>query len=126
MASRGQPPSSALAKEAARNAPTRSSRLHGHDGSVGPRRIRRRAAPIAPRIAAAATRALPLLIIAGGAESLLSGAELLAEHARAAGVETQSSVYPEQPHGWLMLPKLPASIDAADEIRTWFLARLAG
>ena len=42
-----------------------------------------------------------------------------------AGVETQFSVYPEQPHGWLMLPKLPASIEATEEIRRWFLDRLA-
>ncbi|MBK5288417.1 MAG: alpha/beta hydrolase [Acidimicrobiia bacterium] len=67
----------------------------------------------------------PLLIIAGGAECLLSGAELLAEHARAAGIETQVSVYPDQPHGWLMLPKLPASIEAGEEIRLWFLAHLS-
>jgi acetyl esterase/lipase len=66
----------------------------------------------------------PLLVVAGGAESLQSGAELVAEHAREAGVETTLSVYPEQPHGWLMLPKLPASVQASEEIRDWFLARL--
>ncbi len=66
----------------------------------------------------------PLLIIAGGAETLRSDAELLAEHARAAGVETQFTIYPEQPHGWLMLAKLPASIEAAEEIRRWFLAHI--
>ncbi len=66
----------------------------------------------------------PLLIIAGGAECLLSGAELLAAHAREAGIETQFSVYPEQPHGWLMLPRLPASVEAGEEIRHWFLDHL--
>jgi epsilon-lactone hydrolase len=68
----------------------------------------------------------PLLIIAGGAETLLSGAQRLAERASAAGVSTQFTVYPEMPHGWLILPKIPASIRAAEEIRHWFLDRLDG
>ena len=44
------------AKEAERNAPTSSSRLHGQDGRVGPRRRRRTVTLTAPRIAAASTR----------------------------------------------------------------------
>lgn len=68
----------------------------------------------------------PLLILAGGAESLLSCAEQLAANARRDGVETQFTVYPEQVHGWLILAKLPSSVTATAEIRGWMADRLDG
>jgi salicylate hydroxylase len=61
----------------------------------------------------------PLLILTGGAESLRSCAELIAVNARAASVETQLTVYPEKVHGWMILPKLPATLQAIEEINTW-------
>ena len=66
----------------------------------------------------------PLLIIAGGAEALLSCAERIADNARTAGVATQFTVYPHKVHGWMMLPKLPATLAAVDEITQWIAARL--
>ena len=66
----------------------------------------------------------PLLVIAGGAESLLSCAERIAENALTAGVDTQFTVYPHKVHGWMLLPKLPATLDAIDEITQWITARL--
>ena len=59
----------------------------------------------------------PLLIIAGGAESLLSCAERIASNARRVGVEARLTVYPEKVHGWMVLPKLPATVEAVAEIR---------
>jgi acetyl esterase/lipase len=66
----------------------------------------------------------PLLVIAGGAESLLSCAELIADNARRAGVEVQLSVYPDKVHGWMILPKLPSTLAAVAEIRAWIARRL--
>lgn len=66
----------------------------------------------------------PLLIIAGGAESLLSCAEQIAANARRVGVDTQLSVYPEKVHGWMMLPKLPATVSAIAEINAWISTRI--
>ncbi len=66
----------------------------------------------------------PLLIIAGGAESLLSCAETLAANARAASVETQFTVYPRKVHGWMMLPNLPETRQAENEINAWVVDRL--
>lgn len=66
----------------------------------------------------------PLLVIAGGAESLLSCAERIAANARGAQVETQFTVYPHKVHGWMMLPNLPATVEAVDEINRWIAARL--
>ncbi len=66
----------------------------------------------------------PLLIIAGGAEALLSCAERIADNARTAGVATQFTVYPHKVHGWMMLPKLPATLEAVDEISQWIAAIL--
>jgi acetyl esterase/lipase len=66
----------------------------------------------------------PLLVIAGGAESLLSCAERITANARAADVEVQLTVYPHKVHGWMMLPKLPATLEAVDEINAWVAARL--
>jgi len=66
----------------------------------------------------------PLLVIAGGAESLLSCAELLATNARRARVDTQFTVYPERVHHWMMLSGLPSTAEAADEINAWIAARL--
>jgi acetyl esterase/lipase len=67
----------------------------------------------------------PLLVIAGGAESLLSCAERIDANARTAGVDCQFTVYPHKVHGWMMLPKLPATLEAVDEINKWVAARLA-
>ena len=66
----------------------------------------------------------PLLILAGGAESLLSCAERVATNARLAGVPTQLTVYPEKVHGWMMLPKLPATLQAIEEVNAWIAERL--
>ena len=66
----------------------------------------------------------PLLIIAGGAESLLSCAERIADNARRAGVDTQFSVYPHKVHGWMMLPNIPATKQATDEIAHWIATHL--
>lgn len=66
----------------------------------------------------------PLLIVAGGAESLLSCAEQIATNARRADVAVQLSVYPEKVHGWMLLPKLPATLQAVSEVNAWIAARL--
>jgi monoterpene epsilon-lactone hydrolase len=66
----------------------------------------------------------PLLILAGGAESLLSCAERIAANARRAGVDTQFTVYPDKVHGWMMLPKLPATVNATEEVDAWISARI--
>lgn len=66
----------------------------------------------------------PLLIIAGGAESLLSCAERIADNARRADVPAQLSVFPEKVHGWMMLPKLDATQQAIEEINGWIAERL--
>lgn len=66
----------------------------------------------------------PLLVIAGGAEVMLSAAERLADVARTAGVEVQFTVYPHKVHAWMALRRLPATIDAVDEIVAWFDRRL--
>jgi salicylate hydroxylase len=66
----------------------------------------------------------PLLVIAGGAESLLSSAERIAANARSSGVDVTLSVYPEKVHGWMILPHLPATKDATAELTTWIAARL--
>jgi salicylate hydroxylase len=66
----------------------------------------------------------PLLIIAGGAESLLSCAERIHANARRDGVDARLTVYPDKVHGWMILPKLPATIEASDEIEHWISDRL--
>jgi acetyl esterase/lipase len=66
-----------------------------------------------------------LLILAGGAESLLSCAERIAANGRAAGVDVRLSVYPEKVHGWMLLPRLPATKQAIAEIDAWVRARLS-
>ena len=68
----------------------------------------------------------PLLILAGGAESLRSSAEQLAANARRDGVDVRCSVYPGQVHGWLILSGIPASVAATREIHEWMAAQLAG
>ena len=40
-------------------------------------------------------------------------------HTRTAGLDTQFTVYPHKVHGWMLLPKLPATLDAIDEITQW-------
>jgi acetyl esterase/lipase len=67
----------------------------------------------------------PLLVLAGGAESLLSCAERIAANGRAAGVDVRLSVYPEKVHGWMLLPRLPATKEATAEIDAWVRARLS-
>jgi acetyl esterase/lipase len=66
----------------------------------------------------------PLLIIAGGAECLLSCAEQIAANADAAGIDVRLSVYAEKVHGWMLLPRLPATVAAVDEITTWIADQL--
>jgi len=66
----------------------------------------------------------PLLIIAGGAESLLSCAERIAANAHRAGVPAQLNIFPEKVHGWMMLPKLDATVQAIEEINGWIAERL--
>ena len=67
----------------------------------------------------------PLLIISGGAESLLSCAERVTANARRDGVDAQFTVYPEKVHGWMILQKLPATLQAIEEINSWVSARIA-
>src|ERR671913_330032 len=66
----------------------------------------------------------PLLIIAGGAECLLSCAERIAANATAAGVQAHLSVYPDKVHGWMLLPRLRATIAATKEITSWIAEHL--
>lgn len=66
----------------------------------------------------------PLLIIAGGAESLLSCAGRIATNGQTADVDVRLSVYPEKVHGWMQLPWLPATREATAEIDDWVRARL--
>jgi salicylate hydroxylase len=66
----------------------------------------------------------PLLIIAGGAESLRSCAERIATNGRAASVDVQLSIYPEKVHGWMLLSRLPATAAATTEINAWIKTRL--
>ena len=66
----------------------------------------------------------PLLILAGGAESLLSCAERIAANGRKAGVDTTLTVYPDKVHGWMILPHLPATTEAVSEIVRWVDAHL--
>ena len=57
--------------------------------------------------------------------SLLSCAERIAHNARAAGVDTQFTVYPDKVHGWMLLPHLPATRQAVEEVNAWIRERLA-
>ncbi len=66
----------------------------------------------------------PLLILAGGAEALLSCAARIAANGRAADVDVHLSIYPEKVHGWMLLPQLSATAKATVEIDTWVKARL--
>lgn len=68
----------------------------------------------------------PLLVIAGGAEALLSCAQTIASNAQTAGVDTQFTTYPDKVHGWMILAKLPATVEATAEIRAWIADRLDG
>jgi hypothetical protein len=53
---------------------------------------------------------------------LLSCAERIAANARRVGVDTQFTVYPDRVHGWMILPKLPATVQAIEEIHRWISA----
>jgi salicylate hydroxylase len=66
----------------------------------------------------------PLLIVAGGGECLLSCAEQIAANAYAAGVPSRLSVYADKVHGWMILPRLAATIAARDEIVGWIRERV--
>ena len=66
----------------------------------------------------------PLLILAGGAESLLSCAERIAANARRAAVPAQLNIFPEKVHGWMMLPKLGATVQAIEQINGWIAERI--
>ena len=88
------------------------------------RRHRRSRRPLVSPALADLTDLPPLLIIAGGAESLLSCAERIAANARRDGVDARLTVHPEKVHGWMILPKLPATIQAVEEIDRWISDRL--
>jgi acetyl esterase/lipase len=80
--------------------------------------------PVASPALADLTGLPPLLIIAGGAEALLSCAERIETNGRAADVDTHLSVYPEKVHGWMQPPQLAATKQATAEIDNWVRARL--
>jgi epsilon-lactone hydrolase len=67
----------------------------------------------------------PLLVVAGASECLLSCAEQIVANATAAGVDARLSVYPDKVHGWMLLPRLPATVAAAAAITEWITDRLA-
>jgi monoterpene epsilon-lactone hydrolase len=67
----------------------------------------------------------PLLVIAGGAASLLSCAEQIVENAKRDGVPATLTIYPEKVHGWMILPTLPATLQATDEINAWISTRIS-
>ncbi len=59
----------------------------------------------------------PLLIQVGDAEVLLDDSTRIAAKAKAAGVDTTLSIYPEMPHVWqLFAPFLPEATAAIEEI----------
>jgi acetyl esterase/lipase len=69
----------------------------------------------------------PLLVHVGDLEVLLDDARLVAERARAAGVEVTFAEVPEVIHVWhLFAGFAPESDEAVDELATWIHARLAG
>lgn len=80
--------------------------------------------PLVSPVFADLTGLAPLFILAGGVESMLSCAERIAANADAAGVDTQLSAYPDKVHGWMLLARLPASVQAVAEINSWIAARL--
>jgi len=41
------------------------------------------------------------------------------------GVEAQFTVYPEKVYGWMILQRLPATLQAIEEINSWLSARIA-
>ena len=65
-----------------------------------------------------------LLIVAGTAESLLSCARQIDANARAAAVDVQLMEFPEKVHGWMLLPRLPATRQARTQIDSWVRTRL--
>ena len=58
----------------------------------------------------------PLLVQAGGAETLLDDARRLHERARAHGVEATLSVYPDMIHAFMVFEGLPDAAAAVDEL----------
>ncbi|MBQ4124406.1 MAG: alpha/beta hydrolase fold domain-containing protein, partial [Desulfovibrio sp.] len=66
----------------------------------------------------------PLLIQAGGHEAILDDALALAAKAARDGVEVSLTVYPGMPHDFaLLLPDLPESRAALEELRDFALRR---
>jgi acetyl esterase/lipase len=66
----------------------------------------------------------PLLIHVGDHEVLLDDSTRLAAKAKAAGVDTTLSIYPEMPHVWhAFAPFLPEANAAIDEIGAWVRKR---
>ena len=73
--------------------------------------------PLASPVFADWSGAPPLLVHAGDAEVLLDDARLLAERARAAGVDVRLRVWPERPHVWhLSYPAFPEAVEAVEEV----------
>jgi acetyl esterase/lipase len=66
----------------------------------------------------------PLLIHAGDREILRDDSIRLAEHARAAGVETDLRIWPVVPHVWQMVPFVPEARESLD-LAAAFLKRHA-
>ena len=88
--------------------------------TLGPAYTQGRADPLSPLVSPlnGDLRGLPpLLIQVGDAEVLLDDSTRIAAKAKAAGVETTLSIYPEMPHVWqLFAPFLPEASAAIDEI----------
>ena len=66
----------------------------------------------------------PLLIHAGGDESLKSDALRMEETAKAAGVDVQLSIYPHMWHVWQIFLKLPQAVQSLDEISGFLKSHL--
>lgn len=54
-----------------------------------------------------------------------SCAQQIASNAKRDGVPATLSVYPEKVHRWMILAKLPATVQAIDEINTRITERIA-
>ena len=67
----------------------------------------------------------PLLLQVGEPEPLVPDMEIVAERARAAGVDTTSEIWPEMPHVWhAFAPILPEAQAAIDRIGEWVRAHV--
>ena len=68
----------------------------------------------------------PLLLQVGEPEPLVPDTEMVAERARAAGVDASSEIWPEMPHVWhAFAPILPEAQQAIERIGEWVRERAA-